>query len=212
MNRKISIKDALKSRLSFYIFKGEELYLKNEIEDFFKEKEISIVYLDGNELDTANIKELVTKLSIKYAQQRVFVISNFESVSVQVQNMLLKIIEDLGEHKTLIALCKKSDGILDTIISRAYYLYIPNSEIETSVGFVLPEEKDILSDYKLLSAALNEEALSFIEGLDLEYNSNKTVVNHTLEYFNRINANCNGELCLDLLIYKVLEDKWIQKL
>lgn len=212
MNKKVCIENALGFRLSFYIFKGDESYLKKEIEGHFKDKEISIVYIDGDELDAENTRELITKLSVQYSQKKVFVISHFENVSQQVQNMLLKIIEELGEHKVLIALCNESDGILDTILSRSYYAYAPHDEKNDKSDFRLPIESNTLSAFRQLSQSLDDANLKQLVTSDLEDRACHLIVNHVLAYFDKTEANCNKELCLDLLIYRILEDKWTQKL
>lgn len=206
MSNRISIKDALKSNLSFYIFKGNQNDMIGEIESYFDSEDVLLNLLDGDDLDVDDIRLLIAKLNIKYSNQRVFIISNFENVTVQIQNMLLKIIEELGENKTLIALCQKSDGILDTILSRSFYLFVPNEIANKTDRFVLPMGNGV-KDLTCLYSRLNDDTLDTVFMLYRDNNLKISFVEHTLEYFNRIKANCNKDLCLDLLIYKTMEDK-----
>lgn len=211
-----SIKIALDANLSFYLFKGDPSLILKEIQIFFKETEAYISYLEGEEFSVENTKALVSKLNVQSSNLQVFLIKNFDSISIQSQNILLKIIENLGENKILIGICKDFDSILDTIMSRAYYLYTSTKEAEMDLE--ANPSKDILKKielnqigtfnaYRELSKHLDSNSVKDI--LDQEEVSFQRLsfINNALHYFKRIEANCNNELCLDLLIYRTLEEK-----
>ncbi len=209
MNKISSITKALDADLSFYLFKGSELDTINLVSDYYKRKNINTSILNGSDLSAENAKDLVGILNVQSPEKLILFISSFDMISIQSQNILLKILENLGDNKTLIGICQDSDSILDTVRSRAYYLHIAEEEgiQEKTDFFSTIGSKNNLEGYKELRSIMDENLINNMmdsKNFDL---SNIAMIKNADEYLKRTAANCNKELCLDLLIYKILEGR-----
>ena len=97
MNKISSITKALDADLSFYLFKGSELDTINLVSDYYKRKNINTSILNGSDLSAENAKDLVGILNVQSPEKLILIIRNFDMISIQSQNILLKILENLGD-------------------------------------------------------------------------------------------------------------------
>lgn len=193
---------------------------KYEIKDFYNNIDVRI--FDSKEMQIADIKELIFEIGLKpFFNKKIIIFKNFEKIGEISQNAMLKSIEELSNDTIIIAICNDTIGILDTIKSRAYSIYL-NKEINNVYDYNL----DTLSKQELLKMFENKlektDILDMLENLmDSEYVFLKTAIEDE-QYFkniidintkinkcyNYINSNCNRNLAIDLLLYRILEEKW----
>lgn len=192
---------------------------KYEIKDFYNNIDVRI--FDSKEMQIADIKELIFEIGLKpFFNKKIIIFKNFEKIGEISQNAMLKSIEELSNDTIIIAICNDTIGILDTIKSRAYSIYL-NKEINNVYDYNL----DTLSKQELLKMFENKlektDILDMLENLmDSEYVFLKTAIEDE-QYFkniidintkinkcyNYINSNCNRNLAIDLLLYRILEEK-----
>lgn len=192
---------------------------KYEIKDFYNNIDIRV--FDSKDMQIADIKELIFEIGLKpFFNKKIIIFKNFEKIGEISQNAMLKSIEELSNDTIIIAICNDTIGILDTIKSRAYSIYL-NKEINNVYDYNL----DTLSKQELLKMFENKlektDILDMLENLmDSEYVFLKTAIEDE-QYFkniidintkinkcyNYINSNCNRNLAIDLLLYRILEEK-----
>lgn len=192
---------------------------KYEIKDFYNNIDIRV--FDSKYMQIADIKELIFEIGLKpFFNKKIIIFKNFEKIGEISQNAMLKSIEELSNDTIIIAICNDTIGILDTIKSRAYSIYL-NKEINNVYDYNL----DTLSKQELLKMFENKlektDILDMLENLmDSEYVFLKTAIEDE-QYFkniidintkinkcyNYINSNCNRNLAIDLLLYRILEEK-----
>lgn len=192
---------------------------KYEIKDFYNNIDIRV--FDSKDMQIADIKELIFEIGLKpFFNKKIIIFKNFEKIGEISQNAMLKSIEELSNDTIIIAICNDTIGILDTIKSRAYSIYL-NKEINNVHDYNL----DTLSKQELLKMFENKlektDILDMLENLmDSEYVFLKTAIEDE-QYFkniidintkinkcyNYINSNCNRNLAIDLLLYRILEEK-----
>lgn len=213
MNDRLKI--ALDSKSQFFIFEGNVENIINEVESFYKDKKSRISNIDGNTLNAENSRLFVTELGKKSGTLDVYIISNFEKIEMISQNILLKSLETVKENKVILAVCETTSNLLDTVLSRAYYVFIPDVVgLSTENNFDFMSENigttqkikkfyELLDENNIIKNSYDITGVGNKENLGLKIRKNMLF----LEYDKRINANCNKDLCADLLIYKMLEDR-----
>lgn len=216
MNSEDKIKIALRSASQFFIIEGDQEKNLNYIEHFYDQENKALSLIDSSVLNAENSRIFVSELSKKSVAHEVYIIKDFHNIEIIPQNILLKSLETMVENKIVIALCDHTSGLLDTVVSRAYHLYAPAAETKkfdsVDDGFIFSglnntqrmnlfskqfgEDNILIYDYSLGQSVFGED------------HQKKLKINkYVLEYFKRIEANCNKDLSADLLIYKILEDK-----
>lgn len=192
---------------------------KYEIKDFYNNIDIRV--FDSKDMQIADIKELIFEIGLKpFFNKKIIIFKNFEKIGEISQNAMLKSIEELSNDTIIIAICNDTIGILDTIKSRAYSIYL-NKEINNVYDYNL----DTLSKQELLKMFENKlektDILDMLENLmDSEYVFLKTAIEDERYFkniidintkinkcYNYINSNCNRNLAIDLLLYRILEEK-----
>lgn len=216
MDSKNKIITALNSKSHFFIMEGDVEYVLNEIELYYSTKEVSLSYIDSENLGADNTRMFVSELLKKSStEDTIYIIKDFQNVEFISQNILLKSLETLHAGKRIIVICEHTSGILDTILSRAYHLYILNESgsAKSNIREFIDGNRDSLDKLKFLFDLFSEnsELVSNIRTMSMDdfiqNKKNYRILNYILEYFKRIEGNCNKDLCADLLIYKMMEDK-----
>lgn len=216
MDSKNKIITALNSKSHFFIMEGDVEYVLNEIELYYSTKEVSLSYIDSENLGADNTRMFVSELLKKSStEDTIYIIKDFQNVEFISQNILLKSLETLHAGKRIIVICEHTSGILDTILSRAYHLYILNESgsAKSNIREFIDGNRDSLDKLKFLFDLFSEnsELVSNIGTMSMDdfiqNKKNYRILNYILEYFKRIEGNCNKDLCADLLIYKMMEDK-----
>jgi predicted proteasome-type protease len=106
------------------------LSLKSETENeeyiqrYVKEKKIKLINIiiispDKTEISLDQIRNLKKDLLVQSPTQRVIVIKEFDSSSLEVQNSLLKIIEEKSEENQFFFLVENIHRLVPTIVSRS---------------------------------------------------------------------------------------------
>ncbi|MDO4710412.1 MAG: hypothetical protein Q4A75_00425 [Peptostreptococcaceae bacterium] len=217
MNSKDKIRIALCSKAQFLIMEGDSKRILTEVEDFYQKKDILLSLIESRNLKADNTRAFVSELSKKSYSDEVYIIRGFQDIEAISQNILLKSLENLANKKRIIAICDHTAGVLDTVISRAYHLYISPTKEQNDR---LSEAEDLIFVNKRKTERLSlffdrideDNILNYSYSPDTDHGvenlSKKLKVDgFVLEYFKRIEANCNKDLCADLLIYKILEDR-----
>lgn len=199
MDYKENIIIALKSNYNFFILEGNENSASNILHSVFDDSYF-IIEVDANDLDADKARKLVLDFKILPDREIVYIIKKFENLTDISQNILLKSLEELNNVKVF-GLCSQTFGILDTILSRAYCIFI-NSALSIKDEIDKVDESYLLRENKKIDEI---EYLVYkckdIHKLEEVQKTNLLI----LEFEKRIDANCNKDLCLDLLIYKLLE-------
>ncbi|WP_028828384.1 hypothetical protein [Proteocatella sphenisci] len=196
------------------------------IPDFCNNMDVRIY--ESSELQIADIKRIIFEIGLKpYGNTKFIIFKNFDRIGELAQNALLKSIEELPADTRVFAICNNTVNILDTIKSRAYYVYLNSTDVAT-----VNEEKSLYGD--ATHGICEKEIFNIIESkyekeeiLDLLKNaitSMKDLLKDSLlsdkyatgimhkimwaqECHTFINANCNKNLCMDMLLYRILEEK-----
>ncbi len=210
MNLEDKLSNALSSSARFFIIEGNEQKNYERISRFYQEKEMLLSFIEGEELKAENARALVSELSKKSIQDEVIVINRFEEVGEVSQNILLKSLENMSAQKTIIALCSHTFGILETIISRAYHLFLgEQSEDSLKLDYLLSPNHSKVEKITWFSN-LEDDALQYNNLLETSGENiikNLKLSREVLQYLRRVEANCNKELCADLLLYRILEEQ-----
>lgn len=231
MNNKLAIDIMLISNSSFFLLEAnlDEIYddLKKSLCEKFKfddfENNVDVRVYDSNELQIADVKKIVFEIGLKpFFEKKLILFKNFEKIGELSQNALLKSIEELPEDTVMISICNETIGILDTIKSRAYYAYLKNETSETDskrININTQSKQDLLrmfdnkSDKEELLKTLEELLISNHKMIQeaLLNNESTTKFSHISTWISEciryINSNCNRNLSVDLLLYKILEEK-----
>lgn len=219
----------LDSNSSFFLIESDfktieselvgSLSRKFKIDDFYNN--IDVRTFDSKELQISDIKQIVFEMGLKpFFNKKIIIFKNFEKIGELAQNAMLKSIEELPSDTIIIAICNDTIGILDTIKSRAYSIYL-NRESDIKEGKSLTsfstqeilkifedklEKNDILS---ILEGLMASEYVFMKDAVKSDKNF-KDIVNINTKLnkcYNYINSNCNRNLCTDLLLYRILEEK-----
>lgn len=229
MNNNRVLELMLNSNSSFFLIEAdynqiesmlvEVLSNKYKIEDFYNHVDVRV--FDSKELQIADVKQIIFEMGLRpFFNKKIIIFKNFEKVGELSQNAMLKSIEELPKDTLIISVCNDTMGILDTIKSRAYSIYLnrefkehENKSLENfSKQEILKifedklEKNDILN---ILEKLMISEYYFMKEALDEQkYFKNIVNINDKLnKCYNYINSNCNRNLCTDLLMYRILEEK-----
>lgn len=229
IERRTAIYKALKSSSAFYIFEGdtEGIYsdLKASLINIYKindfENNVDIRNYLGDEMDVEITKKLVFEIGLKpYANKKIIIINNFQKLKEICQNILLKCLEELPEDTLVFGISLDTVGVLDTIKSRAYNLYLGQSETLKIDERTLIEmgSKEIIQMFTkkfndddiiaiLNSTFLKSENLLKNQELLESIGTNLRVHEFANECYRRISSNCSKALSYDLLLFRILEEK-----
>ncbi len=219
----------LNSNSSFFLIEADynqiesalvdALSIKYKIEDFYNHVDVRI--FDSKELQIADVKQIIFEMGLRpFFSKKIIIFKNFEKIGELSQNAMLKSIEELPKDTLIISVCNDTISVLDTIKSRAYSVYL-NREFDelnkSSLKNLSQQEILKLFEDKLeKNDTLNIlENLIISEGAYLKANLDQNkyfkdivdINNELNKCYNYINSNCNRNLCLDLLLYRILEEK-----
>lgn len=219
----------LNSNSSFFLIEADynqiesalvdALSIKYKIEDFYNHVDVRI--FDSKELQIADVKQIIFEMGLRpFFSKKIIIFKNFEKIGELSQNAMLKSIEELPKDTLIISVCNDTISVLDTIKSRAYSVYL-NREFDglnkSSLKNLSKQEILKLFEDKLeKNDTLNIlENLIISEGAYLKANLDQNkyfkdivdINNELNKCYNYINSNCNRNLCLDLLLYRILEEK-----
>lgn len=180
---------------------------------------IDIRTYTGDSIDVELIKKIISEIGLKpFGNKKIIIINNFQLLKEICQNMLLKCLEELPKDTLVIGITKDTIGILDTIKSRAYNVFIGNfnretGEEKTLVDFNNREIINILTkvDEDQLNTLLNNTLLKIEDNIksnsSINIGKNLRVNELSDQCYKRIVGNCNKSLSYDLLLFRILEEK-----
>jgi len=235
MEYKTDIDSMLNSNSAFFLIENNGTVFENlasalsekyGIQDFYNNMDVRIY--ESSDLQIADIKRIIFEIGLKpYGKTKIIVFRNFERIGELAQNALLKSIEELPADTRIFAICNNTANILGTIKSRSHYMYLNSIDVDNINKEESPYEdaihgiceKDVFNIME--SKYEKEEILAFLKDaiysmrdlLKDSFLSDKyaTGIMHKImwaqECYTFINANCNKNLCLDLLLYRILEEK-----
>ena len=173
----------------------------NEIEDYLKqlisEQEISssLIYrIDPpkDEIILSQVKELKRDLIIHENKTRLIVLSAFDRSGFEVQNSMLKILEENTEHNQFILVCANLEKILPTIQSRCKTIFLKKGPVD------LVEDKwSILFDKIIGSKDLG--FLNFPEFNIANKNEVIKIITQLILYFRKILHKTPGPIPVSIL-------------
>ena len=192
------------------------------------ENDMDVRIYESQNLQISDIKRIIFEIGLRpYGDAKLIIFRNFEKVGELSQNALLKSIEELPDDTRIFSICSSTVNILDTIRSRAYYLYTGNAanvsetymqytdsgkirEISEDDIFKIMESSmekdDVLELLKSSMSSMNDSIRTSLSN-DMYMAGLIRRMNWMQECYNYISANCNKNLCIDLLMYKILEEK-----
>lgn len=142
-----------------------------------------------NQIGIDEIRKLIKYLrlksvNIKTGIKRVVIINQAESMSLEAQNSILKVLEEPPLDSCIILTTDSSDKLLPTIISRCQLLNIrPISKAQAKDRFKLTEKQDFDSLYNLsggLIGLLSDLIYDRENHIQADINSAKTLLNQTV--------------------------------
>lgn len=126
------------------------------IEEFKEKQQFSpidtqIIFPEKTTLTINQIRELKKELKINYAKPRLIIFQSFEMATLEAQNAMLKVLEELNAKNQFIMLVNQIGNILPTIISRSRVID-------------LEEEKTVYDENttKIIDAFLNEPSITYL--------------------------------------------------
>jgi DNA polymerase III gamma/tau subunit len=136
-NQKIFLDNALahKKFAHAYLFAGPDMEKKKNLAIEFAQKILGVtgeekinpdlIIVDQEKLKIEDIRNLISELSLKPYQygHKVAVIENFENVTAEGANSILKTLEEPNSSTIIILLAKNKQQLLPTILSRCQILY-----------------------------------------------------------------------------------------
>lgn len=181
---------------------------------------IDIRTYTGDIIDVELTKKIISEIGLKpFGNKKIIIINNFQLLKELCQNMLLKCLEELPKDTLVIGIAKDTIGILDTIKSRAYNVFIGDfnretDEKKTLVDFNNREIINILTskvDEEQLNTLLNNTLLKIEDNIksnsSINIGKNLRVNELSDQCYKRIVGNCNKSLSYDLLLFRILEEK-----
>lgn len=123
------------------------LFRENSSPDF------SIIDENGKSIKIETIRNLIEKVIEKpiFSKRKVYIINDFENMTKEAQNCLLKTLEEPPEYATIILITSDENKILTTIKSRCTivkFVQLSSSEIKEYVSKYLEENvKDEMIEY-----------------------------------------------------------------
>ncbi|MDP3988388.1 MAG: hypothetical protein Q8P80_04570 [Candidatus Levybacteria bacterium] len=101
----------------------------------YKISDWDISYLEqtGKSIGVEDTRNMQKKLFLKplKGEQKAFIIYNSESLTIEAQNALLKILEEPPPNTILILSCQNKDLLLPTILSRCKIIELKNKDTQT---------------------------------------------------------------------------------
>ena len=114
---------------------------------------IHTIVKDGQGLKIEQIREIITLLRSADSQSRLIVVYDFETASDEVQNALLKTLEECPEATQIVLFSADDSSILPTILSRSKLIYL--TTVKTSKvkkEFNIESLKDMLAAIETVTA------------------------------------------------------------
>lgn len=150
------------------------------IEDFKKEQNfpdiaIQIISPEKTTISINQIRELKKELRVSSVQKRLIIFQQFDSATLEAQNALLKVLEELNEQNQFILEVNQIGNVLPTIISRSKVID-------------LEEEKTVYDE------SVRSSIKSFLSRPRITFLSDPVVTVTTKE-----NASLLLRICLDVL-------------
>jgi len=117
-----------------------------------------VIKPDGRQIKIAQIKELISRLSLKpmYASKRVVLVNQADKLGIEASNAFLKILEEPPLDTLLILTAEDETSLLETLVSRCQR--IPFGRLDNA------ELAEILTRQAALEPAVHELILAYSEG------------------------------------------------
>ena len=180
------------------------------------------------------IREMQRKIAEKpiISSQKVYLIDDADTMTVEAQNCLLKTLEEPPEYITIILICSNEDTMLSTIKSRCTRMHFEPIEKEKVKQFIHANYPDIEMSDKIIELAQGSigKAIRLNGNKDVYENIEKILlsIQSILEYINvmllelsrqnkkyincveivedtkkRLKANSNYDMCIDNLLFNM---------
>lgn len=181
MNESLSkiLKQERGNLFSFYLISGNRKENKSEVLEFL-EKELGIqsrgnsdfFVFEGEKflIDKAREIKQINSKTKAFEGQRIFILS-FESIGIDTQNALLKVLEEPAEDTIFFFLVSGLNQILETIKSRARIIEIKSETIDEVAEEYM--QATFLEREKITTELEKESVQSFFNSLDLLLLKNK---------------------------------------
>lgn len=229
-NQKLFLDNAVKNKKysHAYLFAGPDVETKKNIAVEFAQKILGatgaekinpdLIIVDQEKLKIEDIRNLISELSLKPYQfeRKVAIIENFENVTDEGANSILKTLEEPNASTIIILLVKNKEQLLATIISRCQSLYFNRApqageSRELSKLAQQPQPQRILAikEYAeletpdlaaLLQRWLENEHYEFLQGNPQKYVN----VQNLIESISGLKQNFNKKLILERLFLNLV--------
>lgn len=151
-----------------------------------KAQELAPKALTVNVAKIEDIRQLEKFLQLGYS----FILENAQDLTVEAQNALLKVLEELPKNTCFVLIAQHEDQLLETITSRCFL--ISGGELSKSAS----TSKDL---EMLKSATSRHEALALVDKILLARPS-PSLARNLLILKRYLKANCHVKLALETLL------------
>ncbi len=220
-----------------YLFVGENCDDLKEISTAFCEKiqggkTPDIMKYDLSVLKVGDISAIIDE-SIKkpfVSNYKIFLIFNADKILEQAQNKLLKTLEEPNKYVIFVLTTTNPSKLLQTILSRVKRIdftlqknySLDNTKLIDDMMKNLKTTSDIprvvkentLTNDEFFESIQNYFILASNKQIELSGYTDKAVariLQRIEEFYIKFKANVNFNYCLDLLLYKILEEKYLCK-
>lgn len=160
---------------------------------------------ENKEYSIKEMKNLIKEANIFHIENRIYYLKNFQNSSIEVQNSLLKQLEEPPKNSLFVFSVDSENKLLPTIISRLKIIYLKKKNI---TGFAMKEKieiENILDGKNALlstdiSISLDQIMLFFKQRLKHDKNAIKILKECFKLKFLQENNNLNLQLTLDHLL------------
>jgi len=191
MNLEKILQQEKENLFSFYLIGGDREENKKEILNFL-DKELSFQIVGNSDffifegdkflIDKAREIKKIDSKTKALDKHRIFILS-FESIGIDTQNALLKILEEPSENTIFFLLVSHTRNILDTIKSRARIIENHSKKIDIEAREYLQAS---FTDREKISADLNKEKMqSFFNSLDLLLLEKRKEIENFAEFYKK---------------------------
>lgn len=175
------------------------------------------------------IREMQRKVAEKpiISKQKVYIINDAETMTVEAQNCLLKTLEEPPEYAIIILICSNEDNLLSTIKSRCTRMYfetIDEDKIKKYIGeeisasliklgqgsigrtIKLKEHQEIYNNLEKILISLQTKDLIEIIQMSEEIYKTKEEINYILEYMNVLALELSRKNIKYIKCIEIIED------
>ena len=161
------------------------------------------------------------------SKQKVYIINDAETMTVEAQNCLLKTLEEPPEYAIIILICSNEDNLLSTIKSRCTRMYfetISEDKIKKYIGeeisanliklgqgsigrtIKLKEHQEIYNNLEKILISLQTKDLIEITQMSEEIYKTKEEINYILEYMNVLALELSRKNIKYIKCIEIIED------